>query len=222
MKTSATQGPTSLPGLTLLEVLVIIAVLLVLFASLLPSRRGPRKALPFMCQNHLKSVSVAHFMYADDHNGLWLLPTRSKASDDRDISASDYFKRLGPYFDRYPGASALLHCPADKAHEPTIGWTNLTDRNISYFINLEAIPRSAVAILSGDRNLEIDGRPVEPGVSAWIDEDAISWGSGLHSSDDRIRRGNLLFADGRVEFVRNELAEVFRRQGATTNRLLLP
>ncbi|KKU43128.1 MAG: hypothetical protein UX61_C0029G0002 [Parcubacteria group bacterium GW2011_GWA2_46_7] len=58
-------------GFTLIELLVVIAILGVLIALLAPAIASTReKSQIAACMNNMKQISMAAFMYADDHNSV--------------------------------------------------------------------------------------------------------------------------------------------------------
>jgi prepilin-type N-terminal cleavage/methylation domain-containing protein len=57
---------------TLIELLVVVAIIAILAALLLPSLQGARDtAKTAYCANNLRHLSVAAYLYADDHNGFF-------------------------------------------------------------------------------------------------------------------------------------------------------
>ncbi len=59
-----------LPAFTLIELMVVIAVVAILAALLIPAMgRAKGKAQGITCANNIKQLSVAWIMYADDHSG---------------------------------------------------------------------------------------------------------------------------------------------------------
>src|SRR2546422_3848067 len=69
-------------GFTLLELLVVVAVIAILASLLLPVLgRAKTKAQGIFCMNNTRQLALAWIMYADDHNGqlvpnpqIWVSP----------------------------------------------------------------------------------------------------------------------------------------------------
>ena len=110
-------------GFTLIELLVVIAIIGILAAMVFPvfarAREAARKAT---CLSHLKQLSLAMLMYADDNNGGYV-PADSPDTLHRwhggRLSAEDAFvPEWGPLWSYY-GSKGLKHClsfEADSAY----------------------------------------------------------------------------------------------------------
>jgi len=73
-----TSPPTNAPraGFTLLELLVVVAIIALLLAILLPAISQAREeAAGAMCAGHLREIGRGVYYYSQDHNGL-LPPSR--------------------------------------------------------------------------------------------------------------------------------------------------
>lgn len=116
----------------------------------------------------------------------------------------------------------MLHCPADRSRQGAEKHAAFSDRNISYFLSMDATKGSPSILLAGDRNLEAAGQPVKPGLFSLTTNATISWTGELHNQGKTLMGGNLLFADGHVETVRGKLPAVIQRQNLATNRLAFP
>src|ERR1700733_8062037 len=58
-------------GLTLVELLVVVAVLVFLFAMFLPASGNGRKSKKINCTNNLKQIGLAYRIWAEDNNGKY-------------------------------------------------------------------------------------------------------------------------------------------------------
>jgi prepilin-type N-terminal cleavage/methylation domain-containing protein/prepilin-type processing-associated H-X9-DG protein len=85
---------------TLIEMLVVIAIIAILAALLMPAvARGKEMARRIACLNNLKELSLAHIMYAGDNDGR-LCP--------RTLNPAWMTRLRDGYVDL-----RLLHCPSD-------------------------------------------------------------------------------------------------------------
>jgi prepilin-type N-terminal cleavage/methylation domain-containing protein len=97
---------------TLIELLVVIAIIAILAALLLPVLSSAKmKAQQAGCLSNLKQLIAANAIFADDHNGVWMLPSRGA---DPDYPDSQWLGALVP--DIYRSTSltnplSLLLCP---------------------------------------------------------------------------------------------------------------
>jgi prepilin-type N-terminal cleavage/methylation domain-containing protein len=112
MKTLPGNGKTS--GLTLIEVLVVIALVVIIFALLLPAHVGGGKSPLFTCMNHLKEIDLGLILYADDFSGNF--PMRVPATN-AGATAFIYSRYAFPALKKLSAYSihpANLVCPLDK------------------------------------------------------------------------------------------------------------
>jgi prepilin-type N-terminal cleavage/methylation domain-containing protein/prepilin-type processing-associated H-X9-DG protein len=97
---------------TLIELLVVIAIIAILAALLLPVLSSAKlKAKQAGCLSNLKQLIAANVIFADDHDGVWMLPSRG---GDADYPDSQWLGALVP--DIYRSTSltnplSLLLCP---------------------------------------------------------------------------------------------------------------
>lgn len=121
-----------------------------------------------------------------------------------------------------------LICPSDverrKAFYSVTNISELADTNISYFVGLDSSLKNSKTILAGDRNLQIDNRPAKPGLLTINANSSVSWTTDLHFSKSASHSGgNILFADGHVEFLKpTALDSAFHEENLATNRLAIP
>jgi prepilin-type N-terminal cleavage/methylation domain-containing protein/prepilin-type processing-associated H-X9-DG protein len=100
------------PAFTLIELLVVIAIIAILAALLLPVLSSAKlKAQQTECISNLKQLIAANVIFADDHEGVWMVPSRGA---DPNYPDSQWLGALVP--DIYRSTSltnplSLLLCP---------------------------------------------------------------------------------------------------------------
>jgi prepilin-type processing-associated H-X9-DG protein len=78
--------------------------------------------------------------------------------------------------------------------------------------------------MSGDRNLQSEGKPVKPGLLVLTSQSKLSWARELHAKNPNLKDpgGNLLFLDGHVEWNKLNPSMAFRMEDDATNRVAVP
>jgi prepilin-type N-terminal cleavage/methylation domain-containing protein/prepilin-type processing-associated H-X9-DG protein len=120
-----------------------------------------------------------------------------------------------------------LVCPSDERSDSIYlkkSVSELADTNISYFVGINATLNNPKSILAGDRNLQVDGLPAKPGLLDLTLKASVGWSEELHySKSTSTAGGNILFADGHVDFLKSKAVNsAFQSQGLATNRLAIP
>lgn len=99
---------------------------------------------------------------------------------------------------------------------PQVPFTN--DNHLSYFVGADANESSPDALLTGDRNLAVDGVPVRRGLQEVRTNSAVTWFLPRHDGG-----GNVALADGSVQqFSDRGFPKILAKTGTATNRLVLP
>jgi prepilin-type N-terminal cleavage/methylation domain-containing protein/prepilin-type processing-associated H-X9-DG protein len=209
---------------TLVEVLVVAALVAILAALFLPVRHDiPTRAPIHECMNNLKQVGLALQMFADDNTNQF--PPQVSVTNGGSLelilsnSPALHFQTLSNYLGRNWRA---VHCPADESRQPLTTNGVLADLNVSYSLNVDATPRMMNIIHAGDRNLEVAGQAIRPGLFTLTTNVAVRWTRELHTKQEGKQCGNVLFTDGHVETLRENLSAAVQHQGLATNRLVFP
>jgi competence protein ComGC len=183
-------------GLTLVEVLVVTAVVIILFILLVP-RMVVRRQRPqrISCVNNLKQVGLTARLYANDHNDEfpWKVPIASTGSLE--------FAESPQVFHHFAVMSnelitpKILGCKSDPARRPVAEFKDFSNTNLSYFVGLDAREDNPQFVLFGDRN--ITGGTFTNGFLRRLKtNDTVGWTSELHNS-----AGNISLSDGSVQQV---------------------
>lgn len=213
---------TAKPGeqaITLIEALLVIAILFIIASMLLPGLAGSRPSPGIRCLSNLRQNLIGLEIWQTDHSNAlpWQISMTNGGTMESALrgNVSENFRVLLGC-----GANQTTFiCPLDKSRRMAESNALIADQNISYFLNLNADTKSPThSVVSGDRNLQADGKPVKPGLFNLKPEMDMNWTRELH-----MRGGYLAFADGHVEFCKtNQLAGKWREQGMATSQLLVP
>ncbi len=209
-------------ALTLLEVLVIIVCLFVssLFILGLINEAGWKsKAQRVNCINNLKEIGVAYKLWGGDSTANFQLHNSTARGGVKELV------QRGIAYVRYQVMSnnlttpKLLICPADINKIAATNFsTNFGNKNISYFVGVDASDVWPQTLLSGDDNFEIGDVPVKSGLLEFSTNAPIAWTTKRHKN-----AGNIGLADGSVWLTDDkQLVQKLIETGLATNRLAIP
>jgi len=221
MKCVRPRNPSANRAFTLLELLVVIAIVLILVAVITPTSSPCDHPVRARCLNNLKQVSLGYIMWQSDHGDT--LPWRVATANGGTLESIEQGQALLHFesITNYLREPQVFTCPGDRERQKCFNKEGrLTASTLSYFVNLDTTTNWSRSILAGDRQLKLDGQSVQPGWAAVTTSSALSWLPGIHIKG--AASGNLAFMDGHVESAGDNLNELFRAQGVTTNRLVIP
>jgi prepilin-type processing-associated H-X9-DG protein len=206
-------------AMTLVELMVIVAVLALLAAWLFQDRAYKKaKAQRIACVGRLKQTSLSFRIWAHDNTNAYPMSLSTNFGGTREFSDMGEFYRHFQVMSNELNVALLLACPADRLRRPALSWAALSNSNVSYFIGLDADENWPQAFLAGDSNLEVDGKPVGPGLLNLWTNSAVGWTAERH-----VRQGNVALADGSVyQFSNARFREELVNTGVATNRLAIP
>jgi len=213
---------------TVLELMVVVAVIVVLAGLVLPALFGRRHGNGhgrIQCLNNLKQVGLALRTWEQD-NGNYPMRFRTNNFDGPSFGNG---KQMYLYFHALSNELTnpkLLFCPVDGKRRPAANFDgDFNSSRISYFLALDATPDSETNLLAGDRNISVKGASARNGVLEITTNQVsssnnltVGWTKELHNEC-----GNVLFADSHVEQLTSvKLRDALRTSGLATNRLVLP
>ena len=168
-------------GFSLLELLLVVAILLVLFTIYWsPGSSSRERALQSACQGNLQKIHIAMSIFAKDHDG-----TFPNVPGARTSAAA-----LEPLVPRYNSDTTLFICPASKDSAPSSG-KPLRDQRISYAYYMGRSMTNGADLLLTDR--QVDARPKVPGQQVFSRD-----GKAPGNNHGKLG-GTLLFCDGHAE-----------------------
>lgn len=204
---------------TLLELLLVIAIIALLASLLLPSlQRGQFKVKGLQCKNNLHQLGLGMLGFAHGHEDKFPVQVSTNQGGSSEfVDAGNAVN--GEFFFAYkhflPLSSELdtpklLVCPADTRKAAT-NFSALRNTNVSYFISSDPKYGSSDSILSGDRNLASVSNSI-----ARMRARPLKWNGEMHEY-----KGNVLFGDGHVEMLGNVPVQT-AAAGQRTPSLVLP
>jgi prepilin-type N-terminal cleavage/methylation domain-containing protein len=221
MKTLSAKAKIN--GLTLIELLVVVVVITILFAMILPTSGPKTKSTLIWCLSNQRQIAIGFTIWRTDSNGQfpWQVSNTNGGTmefADRGYAApnfrvlSDYLKQTRPFV-----------CPTDEIKSIATNQQQFDNQNLSYFVSFDAGTNDAASILTGDRHLEDNGKPVKPGLLIYSNGISMNWTFELHGKVKTAPVGVLTFVDGHGQIVHGtNLNSIFQQQVSITNCFAIP
>ena len=174
-----------------------------------------------------KQIALSFMYWKDDIRDVysWQVSTNNGGTMEliADHQAASQFQMIS----NLVGDPTVFICPTDKTKQAALKNRTLSNSNISYFVNVDAVQTTngSKLILTGDRHLSADNKPVQPGLFIFTNGMKLSWTHELHGSIPDLPAGYLSFVDGHAERIAPRPpfeSDVFTRQGLASARLLVP
>lgn len=226
------RGRFRVRAFTLIEMLMILAVVLLLAAFFLPmlARRNITHSR-IGCVNNLKQVGLAFYIWAEDNKGKFPMQVSTNDGGAMEFVGGPDTYRIFQVMSNDLNTPKILFCPQEtdlwrkraSTFRPVISAGSRdqvlfkSNTNLSYFAGVDAAGLHPNMFLSGDHNIT-NGLPIRDGVLTLTTNRPAGWTAGVH-----VNVGNILLADGSVQsFTAPALREALGYTGAATNRLAMP
>lgn len=188
-------------ALTIIEVLLVVAIIAVLAAMFLPALSYSGPANGERCAGNLKQVGDAIQNWSRDHRGHYPMEISTNDGGTEEFrfgsETFEHFVVLSNYLKR---GSPMLVCPIDRRDGypyPPRNFSSLSNLDVSYFINLDATHSCNDFFLCGDFFLT-SSVPLVDGVLTVSTHAAVGWRAKHFRSISKFS-GNILFPDGHVD-----------------------
>lgn len=207
-------------ALTLVEVLVVAALVAILILVILPKGgEPPRYPRRVQCVSNLKQMGLSLLIYATENKDLFPMQNLPENLLSGDVVRNGLVSTYRSVASTLEHPKTLI-CPADDRHYAS-NFNDLKVENTSYFLSLDAKEGMTNTILGGDRNIEVAGQRVKPGIFTLTTNITVSWTKEMHGKDFGRPCGNVMRADGSVQ-LEQDIDRVVGQQEISTNRLIVP
>jgi type II secretory pathway pseudopilin PulG len=206
-----------LRAFTFIGLLVILAVLAILAAMLLPAlARAKARAQRIQCTNNLKQTGLAFRTWSLDHNDQFPMAVSTNQQGSLEwVDGGNAFRHFRVLSKELPSPKVLV-CASDTRTEAS-DFSHLANRNLSYFVALDARDTAPQMLLTGDRNITNGSSPKNTVLELSADRPA-GWTERMHQL-----QGNVGLADGSVQqFTNLRLQGLFRNSDSSPTRIALP
>ena len=209
-------------GFTLVEVLVVIGIIAILLAVVLPTNHPRHSTTLIHCLSNQRQITIGFMMWKEDHGGKfsWEVPTTNNGT--LEFSDQGYVASSFSVIKDYIREPSVFVCPSDEAKLTATNDASIQNQNISYFVKIDCGTNGTTSILTGDRHLQTNYKPVKPGLFVYSNKLVMNWTRELHGKASTTA-GVLSFGDGHGQVVRGtNLNFIFQQEGSISSRLNVP
>jgi len=230
------QRPKTPRGLTLVEVIVVLAVIVILYGMMVPTLGGPglrrSKAGRIACVNNLKNIGLGMRIFSTEHTNFPMAVPLSQGGARELTEDAGRLWQICLRLTNELVTPKILWCPSDERRRPATAFNpgplasettpSFGNHHLSYFLGLNASEDQPQTILAGDRNLTNETGVLGPGRHVIVAGSKLGFDGQIHQN-----AGNVLLGDGSVQqLTTGRLREQFRDaltdSGLATNVWLFP
>lgn len=203
---------------TVWGLLALLAGIFLIIIVLLPAPTGkPGRSSRMACASNLKQISLAMLLWSEEHGTSFPMEVSWTNGGSKELTLRGW---VAPTF--WAISNELYNpqvatCPGDeKRLPPAKRFNSMTDRQVSYFLNLGATVDTQQSVLLGDRNVATNGAGLPAGIAQIQDLQTVTWTTAvIHKG-----QGNVALVDGSVhQTTSKSLRDSLK---TTTNTLVIP
>ncbi len=208
-------------ALTVMEVLVCIAVLLVLASlaiAISNSRQRHDWRRELSCEINLRQVGVEFRSWEGGYNDKYPMQVSVTNGGAMELVATGNLVAVFQVMSNELSTPKIVVCPQDMDRDFAKNFTtDFNNSRVSYFVNADGDADNPQTLLSGDSNFEVNRVHVKSGLLRLSSNAPVSWTAERHGFS-----GYFLFGDGSVQGIKNVGLSNYFNAGPWTNRLAIP
>ena len=182
--------------MTLVEVLVVIAIIVLLAGLLLPGfGHDKSRAQRINCVSNLKQIGLSFRMWSNDHGDKFPWQVSTATNGTLEFAESPEVLRHFLAISNELSSPKVLACSDDSKRRKATLFSELSNANLSYFVGIDSSEDLPQSILSGDRNIT-GGVVASNGLMRFDVNSPAGWGNDIHKA-----QGNIGLGDGSAQQV---------------------